>query len=800
MSPHDFTAYRQFWLLLALTGLITALGCSGASGPALPESPAPQSIDPHGLLPIATGDTSAIAPLGLYEIRLDVAHDRASITPMPVRGGAAFDLGDSLIPDLTALFTDPAGLCGDCMTLSRFGVDPNGDVYFEVDLKHPLATGRPELSAFDIQGVLISDEPGQTLIDVPTFGVKTYAPYLKNADGATAQITAAVEDALGTTLDADVFPFKNFAVDATAGNFAGANVNGFADVANPSGHNVFASGDTAIARYVLDESALSEIRIVLALTGSFYRSYTTRGSALFQKNNPVYFLPEANRKEAWQVTIEVNGSALLAGDPTSAADLTLTIQDWQNGLTADPTWDPAEADPAIQPRDAIPATSDVQSIAMFVPGLTASNVDLTAIIPTGTGRTAADPLVYDGIRVLNTASAGPGEYVGLVRVTDSRATEAAGPGEGDIFFRDAITFGTLPAFETYAIFSLTVQEEVAFIGSDFFASGHLISRTGDAVTVEEDHFAGLGGAISNAAIRNGRVYLVSAGPAFSGNGAIQVFDAASGNELIDFALPAASNPFDLAFIDADEAYVTGYNTASLYRVNIDPAFAGNRLINTTDLSSTADVGFAVRPTEVIRTSGGRVFVVGNHLDGGFSPAPAGLLIEINPATDAMITAHDTTGARNTGALVEVPGAGVLTVIGSGTFAGGDGRSGRFTLGTNTWSIDPAPASPRDWGELAVTSTARGFMTDFVLATMDHVGLPSTGAISHVLPVLNPPAPPFPFVSDVGVDSGDYLYVTEFNTGTLRVFDASSANNGTPPVQVALFDLPDGTDAIGVTEQ
>ncbi|HYE78922.1 MAG TPA: hypothetical protein VEI97_13130, partial [bacterium] len=361
MSPHDFTDLRQFQYLLALAAALTGFGCAGASGPAIPATGLPAAtLDPAALAPIPTGPDSALAPIGLYEIHLDFAATRGSVTPYVSRAAAGFELGDTLIPDLTRLFTDETALCGDCLRLARFGQDADGDVYFEVDLTHPIPTGRPDLSAFDLQGVLISDDPSQTLTAVPEFGVGTYAPYLKNADGATAQITAAVEAAIGRDLAGDIFPFKNFAVDATAGTFDGSNPNGFADPANPAGHNVFASGDTATARYVLDGTALTEVRVLLVLTASFYRSYTTKGTALFQKSNPVYFLPEGNRKEAWQVTAEVVANALVAGDPSSAAELTITVMDWQNGLTPDPTWNPAEPDPAVQPRDAIPAASDIQ--------------------------------------------------------------------------------------------------------------------------------------------------------------------------------------------------------------------------------------------------------------------------------------------------------------------------------------------------------------------------------------------------------------------------------------------------------
>ncbi|MEO7993027.1 MAG: hypothetical protein ABI743_01405 [bacterium] len=785
---------------LGLAVLVSAaVGCS-ASTPNVPASnPASTTVAPEAFVPLATGSDSMIAPLALASITLDIPNQRGTLTPLTPRSGAAFTPGDSLIPDLTKLFTDPAALCGDCMELSQLGLDPvTLQPYVDLTVRHPIPTGRPDLSAFDVQGVLISDDLTQTLVPIPQFGVGTYGAYLANADGLTGQITPAVEAALGTPLSADLFPFKNFATDATAGNFAAANVNGFADVLNPSGHNVFASGDTSTVRYQLDLNAEPHVNFVFALTASFYRSYTAKGSALTQKNNPIYFLPEGNRKEAWQVTATA-GSALIAGDTASTAALDVTIYDWQNGLTAQASgWNPIEPSAATQPRDAIPATSDVSAVEISVPGVTSAVINATALAHSGTGRLATDPLVYSGIPIPNSAAAPSGTYLGVVRVTDSRTPEPATPGEGEILFRDAITIGTVTSFATYALFSVEVADDLAFVGSDFTNSGHLLHHSGSTVTIDTNHFANIGAALSNSAIRKGKVYVVSAGPSFSGNGVVQVYDLASGAELLNYALPLASNPWDIAFLSDTEAYITGFLTDSVYRVNIDPAFVGTRLLATIPLNSVADPGFNVRPTEIIRTAGGRVFATGDHLDPSYVPAPAGLLIEINPATNAIVNGYDTTGRVNAYALVEIPGQNKLIVTASGGFGAGDGGSGTFNLTSNIWAADPNSVPARDWSEIAVNSAGRGFVTDSVLATVDHVGLPFTGTINHVLSIV-PPATPFPYTSDVSIDREDALYVCEFGTGTIKVFDTASATAAIAPTVIATFTVDGGTDAIGVAE-
>lgn len=780
------------WLLLAV---LTTLGCAGAGSQVTPGSSEPAVTALPG--PIMTGPASVTAPLGLFRLTADPATGAARLTPIPVRSGTTFATGDSVIPDLTTLFTDPAGLCGECLTLAGVGYDPVADeIWFDVNVTHPIPSGRPELSAFDMQLLLVSDLPSQPVLTFPGTGGATAHPrYLTNAEGHTNQLTASLEAALGTPLSVDLFPFINVAVDDTVGNFAGSNVNGFADVAAPTGHNVFSSGESDTVQLRLDASGFTSIDMVLALSGSFYRSYSTKGSLLFQKNNPVYFAPEGNRKEAWRVLAEVRGSALKSGDASSVAMLDLAIRDWQHGLPAQGvSWNPLEPLPANQSRDAIPETSDVASITIEIPGVTTSPVDVTALPHAGDGRTT--PLLYSSIQIANSASASAGSYAGLVRVRDSRATEIAGPGEGDVLFQDGATFGGLAAFDTYAIFEVEVADDYVFVGNDLSNTGTRIARTGAAVTATGNYFTGVGATVSNAAIDGNAVYVVSSGPAFSGNGRVQHFNLASGDLECEYVFGAGENPFDLALLGNDEVYVTGFLSDDIYRINLDPVFAGTRLTNTIDLSPYADPGYLARPQEIHTMSGGRIFASGAHLSAGFTAAPAGLLFELNPATNAVVQAVDTTGLRNCWSLAEYPGGTSLGVFGPGTYAG-DGGSGRFNLGTNTWTVDPFPPGLA-WTECGFTSTGRVFLSDAFVGTLAHIGLPFTGTINHQIDVLPPPVPPFPFISSVEVGRGDFLYAGEFN-GTLRVWDASVASATTPPTVIDTLTIPGGVDAIGVQE-
>lgn len=785
------------WLLCAA---LTTLGCAGTeSDPAAPAAPPNLGSTTAPLAPIMTGPDSAQGALGLWRLTGDPLTGTLALAPVPVRQTSGFTPGDSAIPDLTKLFTDPAGLCGDCMKLSGVGYDPlQQATWIDVRVTHPIPAGRPELTAFDLQLLLASDRGEQPVLTFPGAGRTVHPAHLLNADGYTDQLTASLEAALGVNLSVDLFPFINVAVDDDEGNFAGTNVNGFVNVAAPTGHNAFSSGESDTVRLYLDTTGTSQLDLVLALSGSFYRSYTTRGNNLFQKNSPVYFLPEGNRKEAWKVQADVVGSALRAGDAASSAVLQITIRDWQNGLTPQGSgWNPLEADPIVQDRAAIPESSDVQSVAVEIPGVLTAPQTLSVLLASGTGRTAASPLVYTGVTVHNTAGAVAGTYTGLVRVRDSRAPEIAGPGEGDVLFQDGVTFGGLSAFDTYALFTVEVADDYVFVGSDFTNVGNRIRRTGSTIAADPGFFNGVGGVVAYAGLRGDKAFVVSSGAGFSGNGKVQVYHLATGELLAEYAFTGGENPIDLAFLSSTEICVTGYNSHLVYRLNMDPAFTGDRLLATTNLAPYADPTFLARPMEIIRTAGGRVFVACNHLNASFTAAPAGLLLEINPATNAVVLDVDTTGLRNTTSVVEVPGGSHVVAFGPGTYSG-DGGSGRLNLGSNIWTPDTVPPGLA-WYEAAVTSTGRAFVSDPFVATVAHIGLPFGGTIDHQLDVLPPPAPPFPFITAVGLGRGDYLYATEFNDGILRVWDASAASAAVPPTVVATLSLPLGLDAIGVFE-
>ena len=109
---------------------------------------------------------------------------------------------------------------------------------------------------------------------------------------------------------------------------------------------------------------------------------------------------------------------LQTADPTSTADLAVTIRDWQAAATvADPYPDSAYT-------DQVPWASDVAAVEAQVPGVSDLDVVTTA---TSGGGTDANPYLYMLTINNNLSSAVQGTYTGLVAVRDD-LFDQVGPG------------------------------------------------------------------------------------------------------------------------------------------------------------------------------------------------------------------------------------------------------------------------------------------------------------------------------------------------------------------------------------
>ena len=143
--------------------------------------------------------------------------------------------------------------------------------------------------------------------------------------------------------------------------------------------------------------------------------------------------------------------------------------------------------------------------------------------------------------------------------------------------------------------------------------------------------------------------------------AVAVVDLRAAAVLRVIPLPDNSGATGAAVVDDSIAYVgnPGLNTVS--RVNY---LTG----------ATSEVAVGVYPQGMIFTRG-KLFVLNGNLDETFSPAGPSWITVVDPATNAVATGIDSiplTGPGNAG-FATVGGDGLLYVMSTGSFFGGEGR-------------------------------------------------------------------------------------------------------------------------------
>lgn len=241
------------YLLAAITlGLITTACQGGGRSPLAPTNTEGQASTPPVPTTLATVTGSADGLLAVNEIGWLHTLTIRSTGPGqlessldPLRTAEA--KGDAFQIDGTGFFQDSP--CKDCLEVTGLRFDGDGDVIVSVALTHPFAlpaqpytsASRLDLHAFDVMGFILTEGFGSPA----AFGSgKTVAQeILDNADGYTNLYDSAIEPYYPTP-NVTEHPYKVFFRDDTPGNFAGSNINGFADLRDPQGHNAMAMGET----------------------------------------------------------------------------------------------------------------------------------------------------------------------------------------------------------------------------------------------------------------------------------------------------------------------------------------------------------------------------------------------------------------------------------------------------------------------------------------------------------------------------------------------------------------------------
>ena len=261
--------------------------------------------------------------------------------------------------------------------------------------------------------------------------------------------------------------------------------------------------------------------------------------------------------------------------------------------------------------------------------------------------------------------------------------------------------------------------------------------------------------------------------------AVAVVDLRAASVLRRVPLPANSGATGVAVVDDSIAYVGNPGINSVSRVNY---LTG----------ATAEVPVGVFPQGMVFTRG-KLFVLNGNLV-NFAPAGASWITVVDPVTNAVADGIDSiplTGEGNAG-FGTVSGDGLLYVMSSGDFSGGEGRLstidpvGRTELASFS-GFGTGPGSVASDGEASiyVSSFAEGLM---VFDTDSNRVLRGAGQ-----------GVPVPSNSAVAVDSKRRIYAIESGPcsggrpGVAHVFDPELTEIRTIP----LGECPSGATVVQI---
>jgi len=360
--------YRYAILLIALIALIA--GCSRINNPVyIMEDSSSISISDKG---------DDLGLLGAYQLVISPDGQNVELTPMRLSA-----IGESYMVSGLSFFTDTP--CPDCLKLRGFAYEPPLiKIIFEIS--HPFQAGntslppsaknRLDLDVFDPALVV---RPLDTSTTSYSLG-EIYLGACGNQDGYTTELA----DLIGTNTACPYF----LVVDNSE--------------TGSSTYNEFAMGTPS---FLFDTWFANIGSFDLYLTMGY--GYSAKKP---QRLNPKYYNPEFNRKAAWKVNVlpPDPSDTWSASDTTTPHNVMVEVYDWQIG---------ANVNQSLVNTTDVYAASEVAKVSVEIPGMTAAPVEVLTET-SGTGK-PNDPLVFT-IPIANENGLPAGEYIGLVKVTDTR--------------------------------------------------------------------------------------------------------------------------------------------------------------------------------------------------------------------------------------------------------------------------------------------------------------------------------------------------------------------------------------------
>ncbi len=428
---------RSSFLPIILLIMMISFGCSkGGSDPVSAGVPgANETAGTLDSLPVIAFDGStAIGLMGAFD--LNFSADFTDVELIPMRTSA---LGESfVISGMSYFATRP---CIDCLKIDRVALDGNGDVALGFWIKHPFPMGntsepptaknRCDLDLFDV-AVVVAPQSA-TPSDYSNMQVQAYPDSILNADGYTM-------DLAGVTGDSAAMPYVICYEDSNKNRF-------------PMGID------------------WQYFYLIFSKTGTSFILYMTMGygasADYLTRLEPVYYVPEFNRKSAWKVEIETD--IWYGGDP---ATITIDIYDWNHGRTVDDDY------PNPAHTNQISAPSEITSVTVDVQGMFDAIVEATTTDTRTNGWD--DPMTYTAT-FSNDNDLDEGVYIGLVKVLDSRTPGTGLEGDSVIHTPDGIALEMydVTEFATYQVFPVAIGPPCGPISGEILSPSCPLSGVAD---------------------------------------------------------------------------------------------------------------------------------------------------------------------------------------------------------------------------------------------------------------------------------------------------------------------------------
>ncbi len=301
------------------------------------------------------------------------------------------------------------------------------------------------------------------------------------------------------------------------------------------------------------------------------------------------------------------------------------------------------------------------------------------------------------------------------------------------------------------------------------------------------HVAWTGQAPNQIVVHDDRFYIVN-----SLSNSIGVYAIESLQRIQEISVGTGRNPFSMAFLDANQCYVSNFltNTLSLIRVDSGEVIDELELPGSDELPHDPGTATWARPTDMVIV-GDTCYVACANLDDTFVAGGSGIICRINCPTHQMRDWITVPGRNTVGIEWDSRYPDWLWIASAGDYAVGQGF-----IGNGNICIVSIPSGELiDCIEMADAPLEMVFGADrlYTASAMDgSVGRIDLASLTRMTPLAMPGSGQgLNFISGLAIDPAGKLWVLEFNQDMLYLIDTRNGDD-----RIRNIEMGDGPDAIG----